>query len=132
MMAQKAALFGDEVRLKNILGSDDPRCQKSQGRLVQGFDKDAWDAVSKDVVFRANMSKFSQNKDLYKMLLETGNDKLVEASPTDGLWGVKLSADDPRIYNPAQWQGSNWLGYILMEVRRNLRDAMECSCQIGD
>ena len=47
---------------------------------------------------------------------------MVEGSPYDGIWGVKLGLDDPRIHDPNQWQGENLLGFALMEARDILRE----------
>ena len=121
MMAAKASLFGDDEALAAIMESDSPREQKAWGRKVKGFNPDVWNAVAKDVVFRANMAKFTQNRDMWKYMVLTGNDILVEASPTDRVWGVGISEDDPRIYNQDEWQGTNWLGEVLMEVREAIR-----------
>ena len=120
MMAKKAELFGDLEVLLKIMTTDDPRKQKALGKLVAGFDKAQWETVARDVVFRANMAKFTQNRDLYDYLMSTGNQLIVEASPYDAIWGVKLGEEDPRIYNQAQWQGTNWLGNVLMDVRSAL------------
>ena len=35
-------------------------------------------------------AKFSQNEDLKQILLETGDRILVEGSPYDKIWGVKI------------------------------------------
>ena len=52
----------------------------------------------------------------------TGNCVLIEASPYDGIWGVRLRADDSRIQNPSKWQGENLLGFALMEARDIIRE----------
>lgn len=50
---------------------------------------------------------------------------LVEASPFDGIWGVKLGIEDLRIEDPNQWCGENLLGFALMEARDILRERRE-------
>jgi ribA/ribD-fused uncharacterized protein len=44
----------------------------------------------------------------------------VEASPLDRVWGIGLTADDPRAADPSSWLGLNLLGEALMEVRSRL------------
>jgi predicted NAD-dependent protein-ADP-ribosyltransferase YbiA (DUF1768 family) len=44
----------------------------------------------------------------------------VEASPSDRIWGIGLTADDPRAANPASWRGLNLLGFALGDVRTTL------------
>ena len=48
-------------------------------------------------------------------------DFLVEASPYDGIWGIRLAASSPEARDPAKWRGQNLLGFALMEVRDELR-----------
>ena len=86
-------------------------------------DEARWNAAKYDIVLRGNLAKFSQNPELAAWLAGTGERVLIEASPWDGIWGVKLTADDPRIGDPAQWQGENLLGFALMEVRDRLSDS---------
>ena len=119
-MAEKAKLFGDTKSRKKILKSNSPRDHKRLGRGVQDFDKGKWNSVAREIVFVGNMAKFSQNEDLKKELLATGNKTLVEASPYDKIWGIGMSKDDPNATKPGNWRGKNWLGEVLMRVRKEL------------
>lgn len=119
MMAQKAHLFGDDAVLEEIMQSRLPKQIKALGRKVQGFDSDVWDAYKYGIVLNGNLQKFAQNADLKAYLLSTGNAILVEASPYDDVWGIKMSAD--LAGNPLEWRGQNLLGFALMEVRVMLK-----------
>lgn len=122
MMAMKAELFGDDDSLNKIMNEDDPSEQKALGKKVKNFDKIKWEAVAKDFVFKANMAKFTQNAYLKSYILSTEDETLVEASPTDTIWGIGLAETDPRALDPKQWRGTNWLGEVLMNVRKAIRD----------
>ena len=103
MMAGKAELFGDSEIRELILKCSDPRQIKALGRL------------------NGNWCKFSQNRDLREFLLSTGDSVLVEASPYDNIWGIRLAASSPEAQDPMKWRGQNLLGFALMEVRDELR-----------
>jgi ribA/ribD-fused uncharacterized protein len=120
MMAEKARLFGDKEALHAILRTDSPVEQKALGRTVRDFDEARWTGACREVVYRGNIAKFSQNPDLLELLLVTGDKTLVEASPKDRIWGIGLAADDPRAMNRSAWRGKNWLGEVLMRVRAEL------------
>ena len=64
--------------------------------------------------------KFEQNEKLLKVLLDTKGTFLVEASPYDRIWGIGLAEDDPAIHDPANWNGLNWLGEVLTQLRDNI------------
>ena len=55
------------------------------------------------------------------VLLSTGDSVLVEASPYDAIWGIRLAASSPEAQDPMKWRGQNLLGFALMEVRDELR-----------
>ncbi len=120
MMWAKALLFGDGETAAQIAASDDPGEAQRLGRRVRGFDEAAWVAARAGIVFQANQAKFGQNPALAAYLLSTGNRVLVNASPWDGIWGVGLGAEDPRIQQPPAWRGLNLLGFTLMRVRASL------------
>lgn len=121
MMAQKALLFKDLIAHKVIMRSQSPEVQKMTGRRVEGFEKGIWEKEAKLIVYRGNLAKFTQNEMLRNYMLDTGNRTIVEASPTDTIWGIGLSEDDPDCYFPSKWRGTNWLGDVLMKVRADLR-----------
>ncbi len=117
MMYKKAELFGDEYALNQIMKATDPAEQKRWGRMVKYFDKDKWEEIAKKVVYDANLAKFTQHEDLKKQLLDSGDKIIVEASPTDCIWGVGLWATDDEILDSKNWKGTNWLGEAIMNVR---------------
>ena len=121
MMAQKAALFGDTRVQARIVAAERPSEVKKLGREVANFDARVWEAARAAIVFDGNYAKFSQKPALRKFLLATGERIIVEASPVDRIWGVGLASDNPRILDPARWDGLNLLGFELMRVRTALR-----------
>lgn len=121
MMAQKALLFRDFTTYQEIMDTSSPEKQKALGRKVKDFKKDKWERIAKDVVFQGNWAKFTQHPDLMKILWKTGDKIIVEASPTDTIWGIGLGEHDPDAKNPKKWKGTNWLGEVLMEVRKKLQ-----------
>ena len=120
MMAEKAKLFGDEEIRAEILGTSDPKKCKSFGRKVKNFNKTVWDQEKRLIVSVGNFEKFMQNDDLRNFLLSTGDKVLVEASPTDRIWGIGLGKNNPYALDPVKWRGENLLGFILMEVRNEI------------
>jgi ribA/ribD-fused uncharacterized protein len=117
MMSKKASLFGDNLSMQAILAADKPAVVKMIGREVKNFDSDIWNQKSFDIVVEGNWYKFSQNEELKKYLLYTGKKIIVEASPSDSIWGIGLAQDAKEALNPYQWKGTNWLGFALMQVR---------------
>lgn len=97
---------------------------KKLGRQVKNFDQDVWNSVSYDIMLKACLSKFSQNKVLFDKITDPSLDgkKFVETSPVDGIWGVRLGEADPLILDEKNWNGENRLGKVLDEVRRMLLD----------
>ena len=120
MMAEKARVFDDADALAAILATGAPREQQAIGRTVRGFEVEVWHSVCRGIVYAGNLARFGQDAAAGAMLLATGDKTMVEASPTDRIWGIGLAQDDPRALDPTQWRGTNWLGVALMHVRQTL------------
>jgi ribA/ribD-fused uncharacterized protein len=120
MMAEKARLFEDNETLEKIMKSKNPKQIKNLGRQVKNFDEYLWVKNRYSIILNGNYAKFIQNEDLRQFLIGTKDRVLVEASPYDKIWGIGMSADEENIENPLSWNGSNLLGFALMEVRYEL------------
>lgn len=120
-MYHKALLFDDKKTAEKVLNTKHPRDQKALGREVKNFDSKIWDKISPKVMYEVNELKFSQNPDLYKQLMETGDTELVEASPKDKVWGIGLEETHPDAENKLKWRGRNLLGQVLTELREEFK-----------
>ena len=74
-------------------------------------------------------AKFSQNEELKKQLLETGDAFLVECAYKDLNWACSWHLDDAKRRDISKWRGKNLLGFALMEVREHLTRG-RFSCQV--
>ena len=141
MMYQKAKLFDDKELMEKIMDKIDEeiidilrkkktkkdRDQminklmkdiKSYGRDVKKFNQKIWDEKKYDIVKRGNYLHFSQNKVMQKILLNTGNKYIAEASPYDKIWGIGYGANNA-LEHISFW-GQNLLGKAIMDVRKEL------------
>lgn len=123
MMAQKALLFHDMAACNAILKAEKPGEAKEIGRKIAGFDETIWNNQRYEIVKTGNIHKFGQHAKLKDFLLGTADRVLVEASPTDAIWGIGLPQDARGIENPLNWRGLNLLGFALMETRDYLKAA---------
>lgn len=119
IMYRKATEFGDQDTAQLILEAYTPAECKKLGRQVKRFDKTHWAKVREQVAFDAVWHKFNNNAKLRDFLLETADKVIVEASPSDRIWGIGYAEQDALGYR-FQW-GQNLLGQALMQVREKLR-----------
>lgn len=121
MMHQKALFFGDHEIAEKIMLTSHPKDQKTLGRQIKNFNLDRWTKVCLGIVYKGNYAKFTQNEDLKKELLQTGDRIIVEASPFDQIWGIGMGENEEGIEDPINWKGQNLLGWAIMMVRQNLK-----------
>jgi len=106
-MAQKNP--DDEGHQRDIRAAKTPGEAKALGREVRL--QPGWDDLKFDVMLRAVYAKFSQNPKFAALLLSTG-DRPIHEDCRDQWWGG----------GPNYPGGRDWLGQILMMVRKRLRD----------
>jgi ribA/ribD-fused uncharacterized protein len=69
-----------------------------------------WEDVKEKVMYTAIHAKFTQNEDIYNILMKTGDAKLVEHTRNDKYWG-----------DGGDGSGKNRLGINLMLLRDDFR-----------
>jgi ribA/ribD-fused uncharacterized protein len=117
MMVQKAIMFKDDETAVKVMETTNPREQKALGRQVRGFNAERWLSEALEIVTEGLVFKFGSSQLLYEALMATGDKIIVEASPIDKIWGIGLSASDPRAWDQSTWEGTNLLGQALMKAR---------------
>ena len=120
IMWSKAVLFGDNAQARAVRQLTEPLDQRNAGRKVIGYSDDIWFANRTRIAVEGALAKFGQNKDLGDILLGTEGTALVEASPSDKIWGVGLGVDDPRILDRSKWRGQNLMGDVAELARAHL------------
>ena len=122
-MWAKAKFFGDVETAKKILEViGDPMECKKLGRLVQNYDDEKWSEVRYEVMRDVNFARFNQCLYHHNKFLnpEFDGKTFVEASPIDGIWGIKMGIKDKGVLDERNWKGQNLLGKALTEVRSKL------------
>lgn len=121
MMMEKAKLFEDDFIYEQLKKPMHPKEYKALGRKIRGFEEKTWDKAKVEIVYKGNHAKFTQNKDLEKYLVQTKDKIIIEASPYDTVWGIGLAVTSDDLLIPENWKGENLLGFILMQVREEIR-----------
>ncbi len=125
MMAQKVALGHRADLRQKIMETDDPAKIKElagKNSFPEFNDiKQFWDKHCRHIVKRGVKAKFRQNPDMLRELLDTGRALLCECARQDKIWGIGININDPSWHDVANWNGNNYLGIVLMEVREELR-----------
>lgn len=108
---QASKFSGTDARhAEAIRGASKPRDAARMGRDRGHPLRSDWEAVKEDVMRRGVRCKFMTHLSIRELLLATGDEELVERSPTDSYWGAGQDGT-----------GKNRLGAILMEIRADLR-----------
>ncbi|MDZ8188824.1 MAG: NADAR domain-containing protein [Nostoc sp. ChiSLP02] len=108
--AQKFVGTKDAVIIPFIHAAATPEEAAALGRCSTRQLRRDWDLVKTEVMREAVLKKFLTHTDIQEVLLRTGDEMLVENSPTDYFWGCG-----------ANKTGQNHLGKILISVREEIR-----------
>lgn len=116
-MNAKALYFGDKETAAQIMSAPKPRDAKKLGRKVQGYNDSEWADVRFEVMVSVLTYKYFVCSEFSRELVISLPKMLVEASPSDCVWGIGMAEENPNITDDSKW-GQNLLGKALMEVRR--------------
>lgn len=106
----QANKFLDTETYIKVMDAESPLIAASIGRNRSNKLRKDWELVKVSIMQTCVLEKFSQHKCLKELLLSTGEQIIIEASPYDYYWG-----------EGADGTGKNMLGKILMETRDILR-----------
>lgn len=121
MMYKKAMMFKDAAITEKIMATDNVSEIKAFGREVSNYNDTVWSGCRQIIVYNGLLEKFRQNTELKERLLSTGDAMLAECAVKDKVWGIGISMNDPDRLDVEKWQGSNLLGFALMEVRESVK-----------
>lgn len=108
----QAQKFVGTIHLEQIRLVKTPKDAAKMGRERTRPLRQDWEQVKDDIMRQAVLCKFTTHADIREILLDTGNQEIIENSPIDWYWGCGSDGT-----------GKNMLGIILMEVREILRDS---------
>jgi N-glycosidase YbiA len=111
---QAMKFFPNWNHLKAIREMPSPMQAAKAGRSRARPLRPDWETVKDDIMRVAVLAKFEQNPEIAKILLETGDEELIENTTIDHYWGIGSTGT-----------GLNMLGKILMETREKLRTTIE-------
>lgn len=121
MMAARARMFNDDIALKGVMSATSLSEIGDFGYHVSNFNKDIWAKQERNLLYTGNSAKFSQNEDMRVVLLHTYPSILAYTNPKDLIYGIGMCSTDLNAKNPNCWLGDNLLGFVLMDIRENLR-----------
>ncbi len=110
----QAQKFAGTPHEEAIRRTDSPMIAAKMGRDRSKPLRMDWEAVKDEIMLKAVRAKFTQHKDLAKILLNTGSALIVEHTGNDNYWG-----------DGGHGRGKNMLGQILMRVREELKQGKE-------
>lgn len=102
----QAQKFVGTPHLEAIRNAKTPKQAAEMGRDRKRPLRSDWELVKDDVMRRAVVQKFTTHADIRQILLDTGDQEIVENAPSDYYWGCGNDGT-----------GRNMLGIILMETR---------------
>lgn len=94
-----------------VIDASTPKIAANIGRDRKRPLRRDWESVKDNIMREAVLAKFETHADIRQMLLDTGDEDIIENAPNDYYWGCGKTGT-----------GKNMLGKILMEVRAILRE----------
>ena len=111
-----SGLFGSNKEFEYMMNIRIARSPEEAARM--GRDRSFplrpdWEEVKDEIMFKALVAKFTQHKDLYDLLMSTGDALIVEHTERDHYWG-----------DGENGRGKSLLGNLLMKLRGYLKQRL--------
>lgn len=97
--------YEEKIRLLNS-----PMKAAQIGRSRKLKLREDWEEVKDSIMYNSVYEKFKQNKEIREILINTGDEEIIEKTINDYYWGCGKNG-----------KGKNKLGIILMGVREKLK-----------
>lgn len=110
----QAQKFFDEELKEKIRLAETPKMAAAIGRDRSLPLRSDWEDVKQDIMLEAVLAKFRANPDILKLLLDTGDEELIEHTTREWYWGCGPDKT-----------GQNNYGKILVKAREILRNSKE-------
>ena len=120
-LQQKALYFKDSKTADSIMKCTQPEQMKGLSHKITNLNETQWKTQAEDAMKKSCHLKFSQNPHLKKMLM-TCRGEIVEANRHDKFFSCGLGLSDRKSLDKENWEGSNILGQILMDMREQYRE----------
>ena len=120
----KAKYFKDNITVAQILSTEDALETKMLARDIIGYEERRWKGVAYKELYVGLFEKFAQNKELRRVLVNTGNKTLVESS-YDQIWGTGIPLNDPSCLDQSKWCNPGILSKLLMDIHSELSPDIE-------
>ena len=141
-MYLKAKHFNDEETAAKIVKADNktyaqPKSRwdavKRLGGKVKNYEDKKWAGPNRKAMAIALKQKALYDKEFKRVLLDPqyAGMTFVEASKHDNIWGIGIDMRAAMRAGKAGWQGHNFLGRALTELRNELRPDLAESPKIG-
>ena len=108
----QAQKFAGTEHVEAIRLAKTPGDAANMGRSRDRPLRSDWESIKEDIMQRGLLCKFQTHKNIHEILLDTGDELIVENAAHDYYWGCG-----------ADGSGKNRLGEILMSVRAILRNS---------
>ena len=106
--------FLDNKIQERIINAETPKEASNIGRDKNLPLRQDWEKLKNSFMYVGVYEKFKQNKDIQKLLLDTGDCEIVEETTKENYWGCGPLKD-----------GKNHFGKILCKVREELKKENE-------
>lgn len=92
--------------------------------ITDKIDLDIWKTTNVDIMKEILEAKAASYEPFRKALIDSKNDLLVEAT-LDKFWGAGMNAEYIKHTKKGHFKGSNKLGELLMDIRKELKNPSE-------